>query len=66
MLNFTVILILHTEPHYLAGLLIIYAVIYINLIYLNKSEGDSLTIISTDKILIYLFIYVLAVAHVLK
>jgi hypothetical protein len=50
----------------MTGLLIIHAVIYITLIYLNKQEGDSLTIISTDKILIYLFMYVLAIARVLK
>jgi len=50
----------------MAGLLFIHAVIFINFVYLNKSEGDSLTIISTDKILIYLFIYVLAVARILK
>jgi len=35
-LNFTVILILQTGPRYMTGLLIIHAVIYITLIYLNK------------------------------
>jgi len=41
-LNFTIILILQTELHYMAGLLFIHAVIYFTLIYLNQKATHSL------------------------